>query len=107
MTQDLPASRARDCLKIIEKDPGFGIHKNRHYATFGKILVVDRKLNNVVGPTKEYYECIRDNGRIYTENIAQQENQIRQLYTRLDELRNVNEENTIMLTRKIARLLKR
>ena len=112
------AAHVRDCFKIIEKDPGFGIHKNRAFATFGKILVVDRKTNNVVGPTKEYYECIRDNERIDTQNIAQQKNQVSQLDNRLndkveklsklvEEKEILNEENIIMLRRQMSRLLRR
>ena len=80
--------------------------------------MVDRKTNNVVGPTKEYYECIRDNERIDTQNIAQQKNQISQLDNRLndkveklskrvEEKESLNEENIIMLTRQMSRLLKR
>ena len=112
------APHVRDCFKIIEKDPGFGIHKNRAFTTFGKILVLDRKNNNVVGPTKEYYECIRDNERINTQNIAKQKNQISQLDNRLndkveklsklvEEKEILNEENMIVLTRQMSRVLRR
>ena len=80
--------------------------------------MLDRKNNNVVGPSKEYYECIWDNERINTQNIAKQKNQISQLDNRLNdkveklsklvkEKEILNEENMIVLTRQMSRVLRR
>ena len=78
----------RDCMAIIERDVGFAPVSPRAGnspvipLSVGKFVVSDRLAGMWMGPTKEYYECIRENDNLNQQKILSLTRQVSLLASR-------------------------
>ena len=75
-------------MAIIERDVGFGPILPREGNSpviplaVGKFVVKDRLAQMLIGPTKEYYECIRENDNLNQQKIRSLTRQVSLLASR-------------------------
>ena len=83
---DFSSKSIRDCIAIIEKDVGFERITPDLWTVIpfvvGKFVVRDRLSKLFTGPTKEYYECIRENENLNQQKILKLTRQVSLLASR-------------------------